>query len=71
MQNQIAALLGEALFDDVERHATQRFAAMNGLADGHDATVHAGYLAKIYAIKWYHIAFFQRCIVVFGCRFVF
>ena len=71
MQNQVAALLDDTLFNDVERHATQRFAAMNGLADGHNATLHAGYLAEIHSVKRYRIAFFQRSVVAFGCRFVF
>ena len=39
-----------ALFNDVERHAAQRFAAMNGFADGHNATLHAGYFAEIHSI---------------------
>ena len=50
MQNQVAALLGDALFNDVECHLTQRFAAMNGFADGHNAALHAGYFAEIHSI---------------------
>ena len=50
VQNQIAALLGDALFNDVERHAAQRFAAMNGFADAHNAALHAGYFAEIHFI---------------------